>query len=206
MLKKMMLAAVAVLMLAACGSKETQVCADFGNNAPDRVRVTVGDKIDTTVPVIDGKFEIEVPVDLTTMAHARAGSSVYSFVSDGSKITLDPKDGKAYSNKKGVHSRYVEYTKWMDDFLAAYRKEVEALGDDQDAADALFKERQAEYIEFHKETIKANKDNILGLTALRQIENDDAKEMLSLINSFSSGMRKLPELVELKKSYEEDLK
>ena len=38
--------------------------------------------------------------------------------------------------------------------------------------------------------------------ALRRIQSDDAKEMLSLINSFSSEMQQLPELADLKKEYE----
>ena len=108
MQKKLMLAAVAVMMLAACnGAKQTHVSAQFGDNAPARVKVTVGDKADTVVVVKDGKFEVDVPVDVTTLSRVRVGMSVYSFISDGSKITLDPNNGKAYSDKKnGIHTRY----------------------------------------------------------------------------------------------------
>jgi hypothetical protein len=204
MLKKMMLAAAAVMMLAACnGSKETHLSAQFGDDAPDRVKVTVGKKFDMSVPLKDGKLELDVPVDVTVLSHVKADASVFSFVSDGSKITLNMKDGKAYSDKKkGVHSRYVEYNQWLEEFLSAYRAKADSFGSDKDAADAYFAEKQAEYIAHHKATVKANKDNIVGLTALRRIQSDDAKEMLSLINSFSSEMQKLPELADLKKEYE----
>ena len=107
MQKKLMLAAAAVMMLAACnGAKETLVSAQFGENAPELVKVTVGNKVDTTVVVKDGKFEVNVPVDLTTLSRVRFDRSIYSFISDGSKITLNLKDGevaiRGWLEKSGV--------------------------------------------------------------------------------------------------------
>ncbi|MBO6029666.1 MAG: hypothetical protein J6P75_10770 [Bacteroidales bacterium] len=204
MQKKLMLAAAAVMMLAACnGAKETRVLAQFGENAPERVKVTVGNKVDTTVVVKDGKFEIDVPVDLTTLSRVRVGRSVYSFISDGSKITLDPKDGKAYSNQKnGVHARYVEYNQWTKEFKDEYARKVEQIGDDQDAVEACFKEMLPQYNDYLKETIKANKDNVLGAIALSQYGSDDPKEVMSLINSLSPKIQQHPEVASLKKAYE----
>ena len=204
MQKKLMLAAAAVMMLAACnGAKETRVLAQFGENAPERVKVTVGNKVDTTVVVKDGKFEIDVPVDLTTLSRVRVGRSVYSFISDGSKITLDPKDGKAYSNQKnGVHARYVEYNRWTKEFKDEYARKVEQIGDDQDAVEACFKEMLPQYNDYLKETIKANKDNVLGAIALSQYGSDDPKEVMSLINSLSPKIQQHPEVASLKKAYE----
>ena len=91
MKKKMMLAVAAVMMLAACtGSKTTHLSGEFGDNAPDRVKVSVGEDFDKTVEVNDDKFEVDVPKNLASLSRVRAGMSVYSFVSDGSKITLNP--------------------------------------------------------------------------------------------------------------------
>ena len=203
MQKKLMLAAAAVMMLAACnGAKETQVSAQFGENAPEQVKVTVGNKIDTTVVVKDGKFEVNVPVDLTTLSRVRFDRSVFSFISDGSEITLDLKDGKAYSiQKKGVHSQYVDYNKWTADFKAEYARRVKQIGDDQAAVDACFKEMLPQYNDHLKATIKANKDNVLGAIALSQYGSDDPKEVMSLINSLSSKIQKHPDVVALKKAY-----
>ena len=208
MLKKLMLAAAALMMLAACnGSKTTHLSGDFGDKAPDRVKVIVGDNFDTVVAVKDGKFEVDVPVNFTTLSRARVGMSVYSFISDGSKITLDPEAGKACSNKKnGPHTHYIEYVKWMDDFLADYHKKLDEIGDDKQAADDLFNGMKTQYDEYQKATIKANKGNILGLMAFRQIDNGDPKEMLPLLNTLSSKMQQLPEVANKKKEYEEMLK
>ena len=199
-----MLAVAAVMMLAACtGSKTTHLSGEFGDNAPDRVKVTVGEKFDTTVFVKYGKFEVDVPRDLATQSRARAGMSVYSFISDGSKITLNPADGKAYSDqKKGVHSRYVEYNKWTQNFKAEYRRKVDGFGDDKAAADAYFNEMLAQYNDYLKATIKANKDNVLGVIALSEYGSDDPKVILPLIKTLSSKMQQHPDVVKLKKAYE----
>ena len=208
MLKKMMLAAAAVMMLAACnGSKQTHLSAQFGDDAPDRVRVTVGDKIDTTVYTRNGKFSVDVPVDVTVLSRVRAGMSVYSFISDGSDITLNPEDGKAYSAKKnGVHTRFVEFNRWKEAFLTDYRQKLDEIGDDQAAADAYFNEMKGKYEGHLKSTVKANKDNFLGLLALSQYQSDDPKEVLSLVKSLSSEMQKLPDVAQMKKDYEDMLK
>jgi hypothetical protein len=165
-------------------------------------KVTVGNKVDTTVVVKDGKFEVNVPVDLTTLSRVRFDRSIYSFISDGSKITLNLKDGKAYSNqKKGVHSKYVEYNKWTGDFKADYARRIEQIGDDQAAVDACFKEMLPQYNDYLKATIKANKDNVLGAIALSQYGSDDPKEVMSLINSLSPKIQQHPEVAALKKAY-----
>lgn len=203
MQKKLMLAVAAVMMLAACnGSKTTHLSGEFSDNTADRVKVSVGD-FDTSAKVMNGKFEIDVPKNLASMSRARAGMSVYSFISDGSKITLNPADGKAYSDKKkGVHSRYVEYQKWTQDFKAEYRRKVDEIGDDKAAADAYFNEMLAKYNDHLKATIKANKDNVLGVIALSEYGSDDPKVILPLIKSLSSKMQQHPDVVKLKKAYE----
>lgn len=207
MYKKLMLAAVFVMMLAACGPKTTHLSAQFGDNVTDRVKVAVGDKIDTVVYLQNGKLEIDVPADVTSVSRVRAGMSVYTFISDGSQITLVPEDGKAHSDKKnGVHSRFVEYNSWLNSFIADYRKKADEIGDDKEAADAYFNEEQAKYNDYQRATLKANKGNILGVMALSHLNIDDPKEMLSLINSLSSKMKETPEAIALKKEYEAKVK
>lgn len=202
-----MLAATAVMMLAACnGSKTTPLAAQFDDNAPKSVRI-VSEKIDTTVIVKNGQLKFNVPVDLTTLTYAHAGRSIYSFISDGSKITLNQEDGKAYSdNEKGVHTHYLEFITWRDDFMAAYNKRVNEIGDDKEAFDAYLQEVLAPYNDYLKETLKANRDNALGVMALNQMSIDDPNEMLSLINTLSSEMKERPEVIQMKKACEEELK
>ena len=113
MMKRVLYVAAAALMLVACNSgKETKVVAKWSENAPEKVKIIVGDSKDNSFEVKDGKLEAKVPVDVTVVSRVRAGSAIYRFVSDGSTITLHPENGTATSNKKkGVHSRLQEYNK-----------------------------------------------------------------------------------------------
>ena len=103
------LLAAAVLLAAACApkaGKTTRVVGQFGEDAPETVRIVLGESVDTTVTVTDGRFEVAIPTDLTGFAHVETDYMPVSFISDGSKITVDPVAGTAvYSNKKGPHAR-----------------------------------------------------------------------------------------------------
>ncbi|MBR1489336.1 MAG: hypothetical protein IJ611_01365 [Bacteroidales bacterium] len=203
MYKRLMFAAVFAMMLAACtGHKETHLSAQFDDNAPESLKVTVHGMIDTTVYVKGGKCEVDVPVNVTSISRIHAGKAVYTFISDGSRITLVPAEGKAYSDQKnGVHSRFVEYNKWLEEFLATYHQKVGEMGDDKEAADAYFKEMQEKYNDYQRATIKANKDNVLASVALSHLNSDDPKEILSLINSLSPEIQALPDVAGLKKEF-----
>jgi hypothetical protein len=60
----------------------------------------------------------------------------------------------------------------------------------------------AQYNDYVKATIKANKDNVLGVIALSEYGSDDAKVILPLIKTLSSKMQQHPDVVKLKKAYE----
>ena len=63
-----MLAVAAALMLAAAcapkAGKTTQVVGQFAENAPETVRIVLGESVDTTVTVTDGRFAVAIPTDL----------------------------------------------------------------------------------------------------------------------------------------------
>ena len=201
-MKKFMYMAAAALMLVACNSgKETKVVAQWDENAPEKVKFNVGDKLDTTFVVKDGKLEAKIPVCVTAMSRARVGSSIFQFISDGSKITLNPKDGSATSSsKKGVFARYQAYNKWMEDFVSDYRAKVEEFKDDEAAVLAYYDEVIGTFNEYQKKTLKANKDNLLGLMAISQIDEENPKEMLKLLDVLSPELQATPDVVKMKET------
>mgnify|MGYP002626039781 CR=1 FL=1 len=203
MKKSMMFVAAAAMLLAACTNNgTTKVSGSFKENAPEKVKIVVGGE-EKSCPVTDGRFEAEVPVDLTAVSRLQAGATRVTFISDGSKITIDPEAGTAVSSsKKGVQSRYLAYNEWMENFMKDYRAKIAEFGDDEAAAMAYYDEVVGKFNDYQKKTIKANKDNLLGLTALRQIDVEDGKEMLSLINSLSEEMQAVPDVAKMKALYE----
>ena len=210
-MKHLMYLAAAAMLVAACTpkpGKTTKVVGQFGEDAPAVVEIAMGNDLDTTVVVTDGRFEAVIPRDLTTMAHILAGDSQISFLSDGTTITIDPEAGKAVSSdKKGPQARYAAYNDWMEEFFTEYRTKMAEFGDDEEAAEEYFDEVIGKFNDYQKEAAKANADNFVGLMALSQITNDsDTEGILALLNGLSDEMKATPQAVRMIASYESKAK
>ena len=191
----------AALLLTACAPKSgdtTKVVGKFAEDAPGVVEIMVGNVLDTTVVVTDGRFEAEIPKDLTTMAMIQAGDSPISFLSDGSVITIDPEAGTAVSSdKKGPQARYAEYNDWMENFFAEYRAKIAEFGEDEDAAQEYFEGVIGTFDDYQKEAAKANADNFVALMAISQISEAGPDEILALLQGLSDEMKATPQAVHM---------
>ena len=191
----------AALVLAACSPKAgetTRVTGQFGEEVPETVRILVGESVDTTVTVTDGRFSVEIPTNLQELAYVQTDFEPVSFIADGSTITVDPVAGTAVSsNKKGPQARFAAYDDWMRTFMTEYRSKMAGIGDDEDAAAEYFEQILPEYNDYQKETIRANGDNILGVMALLQLMDDDPEELKSLLLCFSDEMRANPMVAQM---------
>ena len=205
-MNKKLLYLAAALIVAACGpkaGKTTKVVGQFGEEAPATVRIMVGESVDTTVTVTDGRFELALPTNLQELAYVQTDFEPVSFIADGSTITVDPVAGTAVSsNKKGPQSRYAAYDKWMQDFMTEYRSKMAGFGDDEDAAEDYFESIMDDFNEYQKETVMANGDNVLGLMALMQMMVDDPEELKPLLANFSPEMRTNPMVAQMVASLE----
>ena len=191
----------AALLVAACGpkaGKTTRVTGQFGDEVPETVRILVGESLDTTVTVTDGRFTVEIPTNLQEMAYVQTDFTPVSFIADGSTITVDPMAGTAVSsNKKGPQSRYAAYDAWMQDFMTEYRSKMAGFGEDEEAAEEYFEQLIPKFNEYQKETVRANGDNILGVIALMQLMDDDVEEIKTLLAGFSDEMKSNPNVAQM---------
>ena len=198
--------AAAAMLLAACtpkAGKTTKVVGQFGEDAPESVQISMGESLDTTITVENGRFEAEIPTDPTQMVVVDAGLSPVTFVADGSTITVDPAAGTATSSdQKGVQARYAAYNDWMQQFMTDYRAKMAGFGDDEAAAEAYYDEVIGQFNAYQKETVKANPDNILGLMALSQLMEDDPNEMIALLDGLSEDMKAIPEVAQMRATYD----
>ena len=196
-------AALAVAACAPKAGKTTQIVGQFTENAPETVRIVLGETVDTTVAVTDGRFQVALPKDLTDFAYVETDFTPISFISDGSKITLDPVAGTAVSsNKKGAQARYAAYNDWMEKFMADYRNKIAEFGEDEEAAEKYFTGIIDEFNAYQKETAQANLDNIVGLMAISQITEDDPADQLALLSSLSDEMKAHPQAAHMLASFE----
>ncbi|MBQ6177670.1 MAG: TlpA family protein disulfide reductase [Bacteroidales bacterium] len=197
---------VAALAVAACApkaGKTTQVVGQFTENAPETVRIVLGESVDTTVTVTDGRFEVVIPTDLCDVAYVETDYMPVSFIADGSKITVDPMAGTAVSsNKNGAQAHYAAYNQWMDAFTSDYRARMAGFGEDKDAAQKYYDETIEKFYDYQKETAKANPDNIVSLMAISRITDDDTDELLALLDGLSDEMKALPVVVQLRAALE----
>ena len=199
-MKKLIISAVAMALVAACGTKATTQVSGSVPEGEETDQIVTAD-IDTTLTVADGTFCIEVPTKVTAISYAVAAGRQVSFIADGSKITVDFEDGEAQSSSKnGVQARFADYQNWNDDFMAEYRESVskEELSDDE--REEITENAVEKYNEHLLQVIKANKDNVLGLIGISNIELDDDAEMLALINGLSDELLAEPRVQAMKKS------
>ena len=202
----------AALLLAACSPESgntTKIVGQFAENAPETVRIVRGyydavieenaftSLFDTTVAVVNGRFEVEIPKFIATDTEVRFGNDRVTFISDGSTITIDPEARTAFSSdEKGPHSRYMEFGKRWND----YQAKMAGFGDDAEAREKYRNENFGSLLDYTKEVARNNPDNFTGIMALEQLYfssldqdvESDPEEMLALVNGLSDEMKTSP--------------
>ncbi len=200
-----------IVMLAACAPKTgntTKVVGQFVENAPETVRLTRGyydgmmdedhyvSFFDTTVAVVNGRFELEIPKCLSSTTEFLIGNDVVNFISDGSTITIDPEARTAVSSDvKGPHSQFLDFAnRWND-----YQSKMAGFGTDREAAEKYQNENLGALRDFTKEIARNNLDNFVGLEALQMLYFSDldlvaveSEEMLAMLDGLSDEIKKAP--------------
>ena len=202
----------AALLLASCTPKPgntTKVVGQFAENAPETVWFTRGyydgtideahfvSFFDTTVTVVNGRFEAEIPKCLSMETQFRFGNDFVNFISDGSTITIDPEARTAVSSDKtGPHSLSVDFgNRWND-----YQARMAGFGNDREASEKYRDENLGTLLDYTKEFARNNLDNVNGLNALEMLYFSglgkgvelDPEEMLDLVNGLSDEIKTAP--------------
>ena len=194
-----MLAAFGVALVASC-AKVSDVTVVKGTVVPEgitEVNVTVGQVLDTLVPVVDGKFSVEVPTNLTVIASVSAANCGANFIADGTPLTV------VLDAETVVTSKYPKIS--AQEKLNAFNAAEEAYGteyadqqmkimtdslmnDEQKnaALEAFYDEFMVEYKEHGKNALVANADNFTALFALQSLrgvsESNEMADLLPLID------------------------
>ena len=203
----------AAVLLAACSPKSgntTKVVGQFSGDAPETIRIVRGyydgmleeeqfvSFFDTTVAVVNGRFEVEIPKCLTATTDFKIGDGVVNFISDGSTITIDPEARTAVSSDaKGPHSVYMDFAnRWND-----YQAKSFGFGSDREAYEKYRDENLGSLLDYTKEVARNNPGNITGLSALQMLyfnsldgpdAAQDPEEMLALVNGLSEEIKTEP--------------
>lgn len=159
---------------------------------PDSVQVQYWTPTDTThtvdikkIPVIDGRFEGEIPCDATDFAFVfipeNNSRDIIKFIADGSTLTIDVETQKVTSSDQdGVQSR----------FNAWQQESIDLLMDIYEAGEDVKDEKNHErLVAFHRNAVMQNRDNVVGAWALSALEQLDPKVALPLVSTLSEQMK-----------------
>ena len=174
-IRSILFATLGVAVMASCGGKVSDVTKISGTVVPEgitEVNIVVGELVDTLVPVVDGKFAIEVPADVTAIGTVSASNYGANFISDGTPLTV------AFNE---AEKSYVEkYRTTQQEINAAEDKT------DEEKSKALAEFYEGFFKEYREHNVNAyteNTDNFVALFALQSLrgELEDA-ELDSLLN------------------------
>jgi thiol-disulfide isomerase/thioredoxin len=213
-IRSILFATLAVAVMASCGGKVSDVTKISGTVVPEgitEVNVVVGELVDTLVPVVDGKFAIDVPADVTVIGTVSAANYGTSFISDGTPLTVvldeETKITSAYP-EISVNEKLVAFNEASKAYVEKYRSTQQEIRDAEDkteqekeqALNEFYEGFFAEYKDFNVKTYTENTDNFVALYALQSLigEFEDSKldSLLNLLapelqeHKFVQGMQK----------------
>ena len=213
-IRSILFATLGVAVMASCGGKVSDVTKITGTVVPEgitEVNVVVGELVDTLVPVVDGKFAIDVPADVTAIATVSAANYGTSFISDGTPLTVvldeETKVTSAYP-EISVNEKLVAFNEASKAYVEKYRTTQQEIKDAEDkteqqkeqALNEFYESFFAEYNEYNKKTYTENTDNFVALYALQglmgEFEDPELDSLLNLLvpelqaHKFVQGMQK----------------
>ena len=203
-IRSILFATSAVAILASCGGKVSDVTEISGTVLPEgisEVNVTVGEVVDTLVPVVDGKFSLTVPADVTALASVQAGNYGANFISDGTPLEVVLGEDTAVTSKyadvsvqEKLNAYNAKEQAFMDEYMAKQR-EIFAdslLSQEEKSAkfEAYYDEFIEPYVNHHVEAAKANPDNFISVFALSNLRNQiEDPQMAELVDALVPALQ-----------------
>lgn len=199
--KTILFAATAAAAAVSCAkvAEETEITGTVGKAGISEVNVAVG-KIDTLVPVVDGKFFLAVPTDLTKLGTVSASGYSTDFIADGTKLVVTIGDAFKVTSKspgKSVQERFNAYNdyenKTGEEYLAKrqgiYSDETMTNKEKREAFEKYYDEFVASYVEYNVAAAKKNSDNYIAVLAVQNLKDmADAVTLNSVIEKLSPAI------------------
>ena len=190
--------------MASCGGKVSDVTEITGTVVPEgisEVNVTVGEAVDTLVPVVDGKFAVALPADPAALGMIAAGNYRANFISDGTPLTVVLDEETTVTSaypEVSVQEKLNAFNAAEKEYVEQYRTKQQKINSDsimtaeekEAALENFFDTFFKEYKEHNVTAFTENTDNFVSLFALQNLrgEFEDAK-LDSLLNLLSPALK-----------------
>ena len=190
--------------MTSCGGKVSDVTEITGTVVPagiSEVNVTVGEAVDTLVPVVEGKFTVALPADVAALGTIAAANYRANFISDGTPLTVVLDEETTVTSaypEVSVQERLNAFNAAEKGYIEQYRTKQQKINSDsimtqeeKDAAlenffDSFFKE----YREHNVAAFTENTDNFVALFALQNLRGEFEDQKLdSLLNLLSPALK-----------------
>lgn len=211
-MKRILSIAAAGAFLAGCAqvSDVTKISGTVNAEAIDEVNVVIPEmSIDTLVPVVDGKFYVEVPANPMTIGGIAAANYRVRFIPDGTAldVVLGEVSKAVSGNSKSVQNRFTAYQEKVESVMNDFNTEAQAIMSDESLSDderdarleANYEAVTASFVDFNEQTVKENSDNIISLVAVQQASMlaEDTK-VDSLLNLLSPALQQTDDVKKMR--------
>lgn len=202
-LKVISVVALGAMFVASC-AKVADVTEVTGTVVPagiDQVSVVLGEAVDTLVPVVDGKFSVTLPVDVTAVAVVSAGNYGANFIADGTPLTVVLDEVTTVTSKYpkiSVHERLNAFNAaekaYVDEYSNTQREIMgdTVMTDDEKKAklEAFYESFFGPYNDHNLKTYTENTDNFVALYALQNLINEfEDSQLDSLMNLLAPALQ-----------------
>ena len=203
-IRSIFFATLAAAFLASCSSKVSDVTEITGTVVPEgisEVNIVLGEVVDTLVPVVDGKFAVSIPADITAVGRIAAANYMANFVSDGTPLTVVLDEQVTVTSaypEVSVQEKMNVFTASEQGYTEQYRNGMKEVKENPElsaeektaAAGAFYNTFFAEYIDFNINTFTANADNVVSLFALQNLRGEiDDLQLDSLLSLMSPALQ-----------------
>lgn len=203
-IRSILFATLGVALMASCGGKVSEVTEITGTVVPEgisEVNIVMGEALDTLVPVVDGKFAVTVPADVTLIGTLSAANYGTNFISDGTPLTIVLDEETTVTSAYpavSVQERLNAFNAAEKGYIERYRagqKEINEAQDKTDeekkqAVEEFFETFFAEYKEYNVKAYTENTDNFVSLFALQNLRGEfEDTELDSLLNLLAPALK-----------------
>lgn len=195
--------ALGVVISASC-AKVADVTEITGTVVPEgieEVSITLGEAVDTLVPVVEGKFAITLPVDLAAVATVKAANYGANFIADGTPLTVVLDEVTTVTSKYpkiSVQERLNAFNAAEQAYVDEYSNtQREIMGDTvmtdeqkKEKLEAFYESFFGPYNDHNLKTYTENTDNFVALYALQNLINEfEDAQLDSLMNLLAPALQ-----------------
>lgn len=213
--KTIIFAAIAAAAAVSCAkvAENTEITGTVEPEGISEINVTVG-QIDTLVSVVDGKFSLTVPTDITVLGTVSAANYGVNFIADGTPLTVVLGEASAVTSKYpkiSVQERFNAFNeneKKVGDEFMAKRQEIYSdtlMTDEQkeEAFEKFYEEFMESYQKYNADFLAENTDNFLALFAIQNMRGEaDDEKLNSLIETLDPSISSHKYVQGMKKAIE----